>query len=105
MSNIKTYYISETSWAAIKGTKMPLQAKQLYESLCEIGKPTRGVDVVEYAVKNKGLVTRQDYAVLAAWYFSSKRKPSEITFDKPTLKVPMIENTNEELPTDLVIAE
>jgi hypothetical protein len=95
MSNIKTYFISQSNWAAIKATKMPLQAKQLYESLCEIGKPTRGVDVVTYAVKNKGLQTRQDYAVLAAWYFSTKRRPAEITHTEPTLQVPAIENMNE----------
>ena len=104
MSNIKNYYLALDTWNKIKGQKMPLQAKQLYESLVEIGKPTRGIDIVAYAVENKGLITKQDYAVLAAWYFSAKRRPEEITHDVPVIVAPAIENITEEMPADLEIA-
>lgn len=104
MANIKLYSLSVEANAKIQAEKWPLQAKQLYASLAEIGKPTRGVDIVAYAVKNKGLITRQDYAVLAAWYFSAKRRPVEVTLGEAMPSVPVIENTTEGLPADLEVA-
>ena len=96
MSNIKLYSITAEAFAVVNAMKLPLQQKQIYKSLMELGTPSRGVDVIDHAVKNNGLVTRQDYAVLAAWYFSSKRRPTEVTIGgTPTINVPMIENMNE----------
>ena len=60
--------------AEISGAKLPLQQKQIYSALVRLGKPSRGVDVVANAVEH-GLVTKQAYDVLAAWYFSPKRRP------------------------------
>lgn len=60
--------------AEIKNAKLPLQQKQIYAALVRLGKPVRGQDAVADAVAH-GLVTKQAYDVLAAWYFSPKRRP------------------------------
>lgn len=101
MSNIKLYSLTPESFAIIKGEKYPKQALQLYKVLAESGKGMRGIDIVALAIKNEGLVTRQEYAVLAAWYFSSKRRPSEIKIGEPILIVPIIEDMTDEenIPT------
>lgn len=96
MSNIKLYSLSQESYALVKATKLPKQALQLYKALADSGKALRGVDIVDLAVKNEGLVTRQDYAVLAAWYFSPKRRPDEVKCGEPVVNVPVIENMNDE---------
>ena len=54
--------------------KLPLQQKQLYRALAESGRAMIGSDVVKLAMEKYNLVTRQDPAVLAAWYFSVKRR-------------------------------
>jgi hypothetical protein len=84
MANIKLYYLSQANFdAKIKNAKLPLQQIQIYRALAAIGKPTRGVDVIDKAVKEYSLQTKQDYAVLAAWYFSDKRRPECVTRDVP----------------------
>src|SRR5262245_2905108 len=76
MSNFKLYSLTEAAYRAeIANGKFPLQQKQIYAALVRLGKPTRGCDAVAEAVK-AGLQTKQDYAVLAAWYFSDKRRPA-----------------------------
>ena len=86
MANYKLYYVSQSDFdAKIKNAKMPHQQNLIYKALADLGKPTRGQDVVEHAVKRFGLQTRQDYAVLAAWYFSEKRKPAAVTLGMPTV--------------------
>lgn len=61
--------------AEISNAKLPLQQKQIYAALVRLGKPVRGQDAVAEAVAG-GLVTKQAYDVLAAWYFSPKRRPA-----------------------------
>ncbi len=100
MSNIKLYYIDQAQLPTIMGSKLPKQAKQLYSVLASSGVEMRGCDVVELAVKEAGLETRQAYEVLAGWYFSAKRRPAYVTLGKPTLKIPLIENTNLDEITD-----
>lgn len=86
MANFKMYYLSSTDFdTKVKNAKMPLQQIQIYRALAKIGKPTRGVDVIAAAVKDEGLVTRQDHAVLAAWYFSPKRRPDCVRLGEPTI--------------------
>lgn len=86
MANFKMYYLSTTDFdTKIKNAKMPLQQIQIYRALAKIGKPTRGVDVIAAAVKDEGLITRQDHAVLAAWYFSPKRRPDCVRLGEPTI--------------------
>lgn len=71
----KFYSLSEAEFnAQIQGSKLPLQQKQIYAALVRLGKPVRGQDAVANAVEH-GLVTKQPYDVLAAWYFSPKRRP------------------------------
>jgi len=73
----KFYTLTTSDYQAqIVGAKLPLQQKQLYRALAESGKPMIGSAVVDLAIEKYGLVTRQDSAVLAAWYFSVKRRPS-----------------------------
>lgn len=87
MANFKMYYLSQPDFdTKVKNAKMPLQQIQIYRALAKIGKPTRGVDVIEAAVKEEGLITRQDYAVLAAWYFSPKRRPDCVRLGEPTVR-------------------
>jgi hypothetical protein len=75
----KFYSLTPAAFASeIQGAKMPLQQKQIYAALVKLGKPSRGCDVVAQAVAD-GLVTRQAYDVLAAWYFSPKRRPACVT--------------------------
>lgn len=95
MSNTKLYYISQSDFdAKIKGTKLPKQAIQLYEALAKLGTPTQGSKVVGAAVE-AGLVTRQDHAVLAAWYFSPKRRPACVTLGIPAIQAPEVEDTTD----------
>jgi len=90
MPNYKLYYITQSDFdAQIKNGKYPLQQKQLYEALAKLGTPTRGEHVVDQAKKPKdqggeGLATKQNSAVLAAWYFSEKRRPACVTLGVPT---------------------
>ena len=85
MPNIKLYYLSQADFdRQIKNAKMPPQQIQIYRALARLGKPTRGVDVIAEAVKTDGLITRQDYAVLAAWYFSPKRRPDCVRYGEPS---------------------
>jgi hypothetical protein len=80
MANYKYYYVSQADFdREIKNAKMPHQQLQLYTALAKLGKPTRGADIVDQAKKTKenggeGLITRQASDVLAAWYFSEKRR-------------------------------
>jgi hypothetical protein len=84
MANYKLYYLSQIDFdRQIKNAKHPLQQIQIYRALAKLGKPTRGSDVIEAAVKTEGLQTRQDYAVLAAWYFSPKRRPDCVRLGEP----------------------
>lgn len=77
--SFKYYSLTADAYARdIVNAKMPLQQKQLYAALVRLGVPSRGVDIVAEA-KRAGLITRQDEAVLAAWYFSVKRRPACIT--------------------------
>lgn len=86
MTNTKLYYLSQVDFdSQIKNGKYPLQQKQIYKALAAIGKPTRGMDAVDAAVKNEGLLTRQAYDVLAAWYFSPKRRPDCVRLGEPTV--------------------
>jgi hypothetical protein len=73
---IKLYSLTTSAFAAeIQGSKMPLQQKQIYAALARMGGAQRGKHVVAEAVR-AGLQTKQDYEVLAAWYFSDKRRPA-----------------------------
>lgn len=86
MANFKLYYLSQSDFdTKVKNAKMPLQQIQIYRALANLGKPSRGVDVIDAAVKEQGLITRQDYAVLAAWYFSPKRRPDCVRLGEPTI--------------------
>jgi hypothetical protein len=92
MSNIKLYFVSSSDLdRAVAEIKMPKQQVQIYRALADLGTPTRGCDVIAHAVKNFGLETRQDYQVLAAWYFSEKRRPACVTIGKP-VEPPQIED-------------
>lgn len=89
MANLKLYYVSQLDFdRQIKNAKLPLQQIQIYSMLARLGKPTRGSDVIEAAMKPKpdgeGLITRQKSEVLAAWYFSPKRRPDCVTLGIPT---------------------
>lgn len=87
MTNTKLYYLTQADFdSQIKNGKFPLQQKQIYKALAANGKPMRGMDAVEKAVKEEGLITRQAYDVLAAWYFSPKRRPlAYVTLGEPTI--------------------
>lgn len=71
----KFYSLTADAYASqIRDSKLPLQQKQIYAALVRLGKPVRGCDAVANAVEH-GLVTKQAFDVLAAWYFSPKRRP------------------------------
>lgn len=76
MANTKLYYLSQLDFVNhIKNAKMPPQQIQIYAALADLGVPTRGADAVTHAEKKFNLITRQPHDVLAAWYFSKKRRP------------------------------
>lgn len=80
----KFYSLTQAAYdAEIKNAKLPLQQKQIYAALVRLGKPVRGQDAVANAVEH-GLQTKQAYDVLAAWYFSPKRRPDCVKLGSDT---------------------
>lgn len=60
---------------ASKGLKpLPLQQRLILQALTLIDRPATGSEIIDYAVKNLGLQTRQQYNVLYAWYARSNEE-------------------------------
>lgn len=75
MANTKLYSLSQSDFDAhIKNGKFPLQQKLIFQALAASGKAMRGMDAVTLAEKEYGLITIQPHDILAAWYFSPKRR-------------------------------
>ncbi len=52
---------------------LPKQQVQILQAMIDLGRPATGVEIVEHA-KTRGLETRQNPAVLYAWYARSNEK-------------------------------
>jgi hypothetical protein len=90
----KFYVLPADRLASAVAGKTPRQQVQILTAMSTIGRPATGTEIIAHAIENHGLVTRQRYDVLYAWYArDNERRGVKQVSESITLNVPMIEDT------------
>jgi hypothetical protein len=53
---------------------LPKQQQLILSAMVQMDRPATGSEIIAHAVEHQGLVTRQKYDVLYAWYARSNEK-------------------------------